>query len=339
MRKDVFDRFNRAVRLLLWVVVIGTCVLAFIQSADRNYRSSEGRLGNTMPPYQIEITSGTAPAPYVYRQAVPQLRRVMMRALPPGHVAVLLDAVFASIAVGASIVLARTLLKADLVILGALIATLASITVYPNDKPEAVASVAIVCLLCALVLTHRHTAAIIIAILAALVRPEIPILFGFAMVMTQLLVAHSRLIVHADYLPYGLTAIAGLAYLLVARFLLWPGARYPAGVSPFMLLRNLTLPFAWPALVYGMCLLCLCLVLVLVGYSLLRQDKTYPWSKHVRPMIGVQFFCLLYVAFLLLFAQVEEIRVFQPIIVPVILGGVWIQTLAYITTDPTGMSN
>jgi hypothetical protein len=330
---------RRTLGPLLWVTLTVACTLAFLQAADRNYRSAEGRLGKTMPPYQVEIIAGTAPAPYVYRQAVPQLRDLMMRVLPPGHVAVLADVAFALVAMASSIAFTRALLKTDLVMLGMLIATLACITVYPNDKPEAVAAVAVVCLISALVLTRHQTAAIIIAILAAPVRPEIPILFGLAMMLGQLLAEHFRPTVRLNYLAFGLAAVGGGVYLLVARYLLWPDARYPADVSPFMLLRNLTLPIAWPTLAFGLCLLALCFVQVILGYSLLKQENEYRWSKHVKPVMSLEFFCLLSVIFLLFFAQAEEIRVFQPFLMPVIIGGVWIQTQMRSTIDAVGVQS
>lgn len=317
---------GRAIHGLLWLVVIISCALAFIQAADHNYRSTDGHLGVTVPPYQIEIVSGTAPAPYVYRQAVPQLRQWMAHLLRPGHAALLLDFFFAIVAVVASLVTARTLLRPDLILLGPPIATLACISAYPNDKPEAVAAIAAICLLSALVVTRRHTAAIIVAILAAPIRPEIPILFGLAMMLGKSVANNGRLVLRGPHLVYSLSTIAGLCYLLIARYLLWPDAQYPVGVSPMMLMRNLILPLAWPALIFALCLLGFSVAQVMICHFHVRSNTNSDWFQFLRPMMGLQLFCIFYVVFILVFAQVEEIRVFQPLLVPTILGGVWIRT-------------
>lgn len=231
--------------------VLVVLMILFAHFADWNYRSHDGRLADNVPPFQNEIVDGTAPAPYVYRQAVPQLRAALGAMLPPGHAAVVVDLAFAALAGVCGFALGSFAFGPRRRVLGALLVALAVVTVYPNDKPESVAMVALPLLATVLALNRRHLAAAGVVALSAPFRPELSLLFPVAWIIS-LRVAGPRSPEGGSrgsgLIAYAVALAVGVAYLALARFAWWPSARYPEGTQVVMLIENLTSPLRYPGL-------------------------------------------------------------------------------------------
>lgn len=316
----VARRSQRFRRLLFFGVASLACLLAFVQAADRNYRS-EGFLGRTEPPYQRAIIDGTAPAPYIYRQAVPRLRAGLEVFLLPGHAALLTDVILATMAAIASIGLATWGFGAPMRFVGILVATVACSAVYPNDKPEAVSAIAMTTAIAAFVLAGRFNAALLIAGVGILVRADISILFSLAIAVGLVATGHAQ----AGASPriawrfFGV-ALLGLLYLLLARFAIWPNSAYPPGVPFFMGLRNLVSPLAWPGLALGIGLAILGSMQAFEAVRL-RKQRTSQNERSVAAVLAIGLFTLLYATAIVVAGKTEEIRLFQPLLPLTLLTG------------------
>ncbi len=315
---------NQLSTKIFWLFIFVSCILAFIQASDSNYRSTDGFLGRTTPPFQAEIVAGIAPAPYVYRQGIPQLRATLTRYMQPGHAALVVDTLFALAAMGAAAYLARLSLGKDLAFWGVISATLACAAVYPNDKPEAVAAVGCVVLISALVMTEQHRTVAAIAVLSALIRPEIPILLGIAMILTAALVRQKGELPKRNItIPYTITILAGISYLLLARYVLWPVATYPQDTPVLMLFQKLADPLAWPGVV-------LASLIISLGASWIARGTPYMYfakpgqraPQQLTAIIGLGFFVCFSTGLLLLVARTQEIPIFQPLVPVVVILGI-----------------
>lgn len=314
-------RLQRSWLLLFHMIVLLTCLLAFVQAADHNYRSSEGFLGWTSPPYQREIMDGTAPAPYVYRQAIPRLRAGLEIFMLPGHAALLADTVFAVIAVLAGVWLAGYGFGPSMRFLGIIVATLACIAVFPNDKPEAVAAVAITTTIAAFSLAGRFGPAALLTGAGILVRADISILFAIAFALGFAAVGYAaeKRISYLAWVFAGI-AVLGLLYLQLARFVLWPESRYPTGVPFFMGYRNLLSPLAWPGLVLGLSFAVFGVFQALQTFRL-RDRLTSRDSRSGVVVFSMGMFTLLYAMAVVFAGKAEEIRLYQPLVPLVVLTG------------------
>ena len=285
--------------------------LAFLAAADANYRSADGRLGQVPLPYQKEIVAGTAPAPYVYRQAVPRLQGLLLEVLLPGHAAVALDALFAILALVSGTLLARWALGRELGPWGAILATFACVAAYQRGFPEAIAGVAVPLTIVALLVHGRDAAAAALTGASAFLRPEIPVLLGTGMAVAGFVERGSPRARRLG-VAFGLAAAVGLAYLLAARFVLWPDAPYTEAPPLDRLGWNLLQPIAWPG---GMLLL----LMASLGLTwLVRPDA--PEEERVLQR-GMGLFTLLYAGVLVLITFLREVRLFMPLLSPLVLLG------------------
>ncbi|HYP41823.1 MAG TPA: hypothetical protein VEX13_15810 [Chloroflexia bacterium] len=301
------------VRVAFEAVVLFLCLLSFVQAADSNYRSAEGLLGQTVPPSQEEIVTGIAPAPYVYRQGVPQLRAVLTHFTQQGHAALFVDTGFALIAMLAGAYLARSTIGRELVVLGIFVSTLACVTAYPNDKPEAVAAVAAVTTMSSLIIARRYAFASIIAVSSMLLRPEVPVVLGITMVVAWLVMKNAIVTERRVFVYFLAVALLGILYLLLARFIFWPDAHYPQGVPVFMLGRNLTRALAFPGVLLGLSFIGVGASWIVQSFSK-RNAIENGDSSILVAVVGLGLFICLYSALVLLVAQAEEIRIYQPIV-------------------------
>ncbi len=289
--------------------------LAFLGASDANYRR-EGRLGRAPLPYQSEIVSGTAPAPYVYRQAVPRLRAVFMRVLLPGHAAMAVDALFAILAMVSGSLLARWALGEAFGPWGAVLATLACVVAYARDFPESTAGVAVPLAIVALLVHRRDVAGAALAAASAAMRPEIPVLLGVSMTaaaFAERRAPRSRRLGAA----FALAAAVGLGYLLAARFVLWPDAPYTDAPALDRLRWNLGQPVAWPGgLLLG--------VMTALGVAWLVRPGAQEEERVLQRGMGL--FTVLYAGTLLLITFLREVRLFMPLFpLLVLLGMRWRQ--------------
>jgi hypothetical protein len=267
-----------------------------------------------MPPFQREILAGTAPAPFVYRQAIPMLRALVMRAAQPGHAAVAVDIVLAAIAVAAMSTCALIYMGLEYGWLLGVLTTLACVSCYPNDKPEAVGAVAVTALVAASLLTGRSMVAAGISLLAAGIRPEFPILVGLAMASVPLpTVPEPKR--RRDRWLFLLVGASGMGFLALARFVIWPAASYPAGTAVFMLGHNLATPAALPGT--ALCIM-LCLVNGVAYAALCRpaqRDRSACVDAAVVPaLLGLAVFTILWICSILIVGKAEEFRLLQPVI-------------------------
>lgn len=251
----------------------GVLFLLLLSAIDTHYRK-DGLLGPTVPPFQVAVLNGTAPAPFVYRQGVPQLRALLP--FQPGHQAFVVDAAFAAVALLAGFVLADTsgLLFAAVAVFGSY-PTLFG--VRPTATPEAVAMVAVVLVSAAL---RRSRWLPVWLFVSIPIRPELPLLFALVLVLSERRWLYMLLVVTAVF------------YLLAARFLWWPEARWPEGVPLFMLPHNLT---NWRGL--GGLVVPLALV----------------WSMG-KPRAAVPLFVLLWCIVAVSFGRSNELRLFMPVL-------------------------
>jgi|GEM_PF-1524076 len=305
---------------LLEILAGLSCLLAFLHVANTNYRQGTPFLGPTVPPFQREIVEGTAPAPYVYRQGVPQVRDFLESWMLPGHAAFVVDALLGIACMVAGVYLARTLLGRRASLLGLLVTTVALITVYPNDKPEAIAAISLVAIVSLLILHERHGLAFVVLIGLIPVRTDIPVIFAVAVILAAWLLFRRRSKWPTFSWLYVVVVAAGLVYLALAKFVLWPEAAYPPGTPVFVLFRNITTPFAWSGLL-------LALILIVIGFSFAMRELQIAKEAHQSGapansgFLGLFIFVMLYAVALLVVAMVEEFRVFQPLLpVALILG-------------------
>jgi hypothetical protein len=315
----------RAYRRVFHGTVFAALLLQLAYLADANYRGRDGRLGATVPPWQTEIAGGTAPAPYVYRQTVPQLRRLAGGLLAPGHAALGVDLAFGAVAIAAGFAVGRAAFGAGLAFLGAVAVTLALASVYPNDKPESIAMVAASVVATAFLLRGRLGATALTCAVAAPIRPELPVLFGAALLLACATCASGpgrrrALTVSAACLA------AGLAYLGAARWLLWPAASYPEPTPVVTLLENLAHPVRYPGLALASALG------ALGGYWCVRA-----WACRERPaavagwpspaliQLAIGLYTAAWCAAWVVLGRADEIRLAMPVLPAglVLAGGLW----------------
>jgi hypothetical protein len=214
---------------VVYDLLVGIACFGILERlVDITYRK-DGLLGRTMPVWQEEIIRGTAPAPYVYRQGVPQLRRLLMAVLQPGHAALVVDLAFVVLALIAGTLLGQAVLGRRMRRLGTVVACVALAGAFPSDKPESAAMVALVLVAGTAVLLDRHGVAVTAATLATTIRPDVSILFGLAGLVTTFLLRRRG---NADRWNartgslYVVPFVTGSAWLALARFFWWPGAPY-----------------------------------------------------------------------------------------------------------------
>lgn len=289
-------------------------LLVFASFSAWNYRSSDGRLGRTTPVWQTAIVEGTAPAPYVYRQGVPQLRRLFEQVLRPGHAAVAVDLLFAAIALGAGFSLGRRALGKSHDWTGGLVALLACAAVYPNDKAESVAMVALALVVAALAAERREGLAAGVAMVAIPFRPELSILFSVALGVAAIRHAGDRRTAAAA--GYAAVAAAGSSYLLCARYLWWPDAGYPEATPAFMLLENLSDPKRYPGLA---------LLLFVGAMGVVWSRQAWPREQAAkapgglgaearRRQLGLGLAIVLWTLAILVLGKSDEIRLVMPVL-------------------------
>lgn len=242
--------------LLLTTLAFTFGLTTFAAASENAYRLPNGELGRAQPPWQVEITSGTALAPYIYRQGVPRLRQVAEIALPPGDIAVAIDIAFWILAAISLLALVASLFGPLLAPFGPILALAGSIGAYPSDKPEAVAALSLVALISALLQRNRLWFAALALACSSLIRPEYPILMATATLLMSVVQPARTSLEIRRFAPILISGGFGVAYYLAARFVLWPHQAYAADGREVMLLHNLSTPLALPGLALGLLLLC-----------------------------------------------------------------------------------
>jgi len=298
-------------------------MLMFVRAAVTNYESPDHYLGRTMPAWQMEIVGGTAPAPYVYRQGVPQLRRLVMTVLQPGHAALAVDAGFAVIALGAGFALGVYGLGRGRGMWGMVAAYVAAAGVYTNDKPESVAMVAAIVLVTACFLHKHYQTAALALVVSAAFRPELPILFGGAVLMAAFVARRSIRPAGGlplSLIPFGACVFAGLAYLAVCKFLLWPQAKYPQDTPAFMLMDNFTRPLGYPGMALNLMIIAFGFGWIINAWRLLKPAAQSSANDsainptEVAHQIAMGLFIATWSAAATVLGRTDEIRIVIPLL-------------------------
>jgi hypothetical protein len=265
-----------------------------------------------MPLFQEEITNGTAPAPYIYRQGVPQIRQFLMNWLQPGHAALIVDFGFFTLASLAGYYLAKNIIGKNVAVIGILPAAIACMGSYPNDKPEAIASIAVTTAIFVSFLYKRYSLVLIIGILSIFIRPEISILAGVSVFVVSLSskifkIKLDRKIILSSLFLF----IMGFSYILLARFFLWPNAKYPEGTPFFMLLKNFSGLFQLPGLLLASVIFFIGIIFFIFPI-ISKQINNMNDEPIVTQIIGV-YLCLFIIS-LLTVSNIFEYRLFMSII-------------------------
>lgn len=289
---DFFSKINMT-RFVLCLVFF-CCLWAFIDKAQYNYRSINGKLGVTVPRFQQEIIDGTAPSPYVYRQLVPRIRQLLMTVFLPGHAAVIVDTLF--FVLGALVFIRKNSISCVAFLS---LYTLACLVCYPNDKPESIAAISLMAIFIFLLFADYPHMNFIFGVMMIGVRPEIPIIVGISTFLSR----NSRY-----YFYHSLLLVFGLFYLAFSKFLFWPTNNYPNGVDPFALVYNITEITTY----HGILMILGCFLLIMLLHSKLRQSKN-------KLVSFVLFLGVMNVVSLITMGHVNEFRIFQPFLVSMLV--------------------
>lgn len=330
------------------LLVAVACGAVFVQMSSSHYRT-DGRLGSATPPLQTEIIEGTAPAPWVYRQTVPQLRDALDRAgLQPGHAAFGLDVLFFLIGALGSVWLGRRPGKDEAVrprlqnmegeITGealALVAfTLASIASYEYAKPESVAMVAAGTVLTALLVWNRILLALGVAVLSVGVRPMVPVLFGGALCVSVLWV-RGRDCGKRRLLSSLLTAGVGATYLWVARHVWFPEQipyyeTHLVWALNLNLIGNLTEPTRW----HGLALWMTCVSVVAAWTWTAAFRKRASETERIQ-QLTMGLFASGWLGAVFVLGKLDELRILMPLIPPLVVlaTGPWVPFRSASVTD------
>lgn len=330
------------------LLVAVACGAVFVQMSSSHYRT-DGRLGAATPPLQTEIIEGTAPAPWVYRQTVPQLRESLDQAgLQPGHAAFGLDVLFFLIGALGSVWLGRRAGKREAMrsrrrnmeggitgeALALVVFTLASIASYEYAKPESVAMVAGVTVLVALLVWNRMLLALGVAALSVGVRPMIPVLFGGALCVSVLWVrgrdCGKRLLLFSL-----LTAGVGVAYLWIARHVWFPEQipyyeTHLVWALNLNLIGNLTEPTRW----HGLALWMVC-VTVIAAWTWGAAFKNVASETERIQQLTMGFFSAGWLGAVFVLGKLDELRILMPLMPPlvVLVTGLWVPFRSMSVTD------
>ncbi len=302
--------------LSLFIILIGILAPLFAH----NYRSTDGRLGDTVPAWQQEIINGTAPAPYVYRQAIPIIRNLLGNFLKPGHAALLLDIFLASLGLIIAAMFGRHLLPQHGSYIGQIVIAVAFCGGIPNDKPETVACITALITISYLLCMQRAILASIVAMAVTAVRPEIPVIVGMCILISHFPVFRSRRVVQPitvrlTALPV-LSMLLGITYLMLSKFLWWPDAHYPP-LTPFLTIGlNLFNPAS---------IVFLPLYAIVVSWSvfhLARISKLQHMNgdtPFLPSLLGIPLISITWCVFCLMFGKIDEIRLLMPLLTPFII--------------------
>ncbi len=312
---------SRSGQVLQPVIISVICLLLFVHFSQANFRSPEGYLGRTTPPMQDAILKGSAPAPYVYRQGVPRLRFLLGRILLPGHAAVAVDLFFAVVCIAAGLSLGSFALGSRLAGVGAVVCTFTAIAAYPSGAPEGVATVAFSLAIGVLLVRHRHREACAVSLLAVIFRPEVPILLGVSAAAAMLILGGSDRAVDRWKPPartayYLLTVLIGLIYLVLARYLLWPGAKLAPGTAALTLVTNLRTVVRWPGLLFGSLLTATGVIWVVRAIR-----RTYSHLEHVdsETAMALGLYVIAWVAWVVFFGDAGSVGLFVAVLPLVLL--------------------
>jgi len=266
-----------------------------------NFRNSAGILGDAIPAWQNEIITGSAPAPYVYRQAVPQLRSLVQQILKPGHAALLVDLIFGLIAIYASGLLHQGR-DSDprKFVWGSILGLLSIICSIPNDKPETVAMICLTVLFSHFAMSKQRTKALLVSLLFLAVRPEMSVFAGLSSLLTYESSAtqiHKRL--------SWLVITFGILYILLAKFVLWPHSKYPAGTPTITLVLNFTSMTA------------LAFLPLALGLLVLNASQIPMHTERRAQMSGnvtIALFNSSWISAVLFLGKIDEIRLMTPVL-------------------------